>query len=197
MSQRSAAERLEQIERDFASYRRRMRGELAEAEKRGRDTATLALVELVDDCDRALEHLAATEADGARQQIVTGIAQLRQRALRRFAAVGLEPFCEAGEKFDPELHQAIDAERGGSYVIKVHERGWRRAEDGTVTRTAKVSVGKQSEIPRLTLAEREPTRRHRASPEPPGGPYVCPYGTPDCIGDCPDCTLMNAIEGGG
>jgi molecular chaperone GrpE len=160
---------LQQSQEEFAAYRERSKLELIEAINRGRDEATLLLVDLVDDCDRALEIINDQESQD--NKITDGVMQLRDRALRRFAEVGLFPFAEKGDLFDPQRHNAIateDGEGADGTIIKIYQRGWRR-EDGSVIRTAMVAVLKKDSIQ-----------------------YQCPFQTPGCQGDCPECLL----EGG-
>jgi molecular chaperone GrpE (heat shock protein) len=157
---------LHRNQEEFAAYRERSKLELIEAINRGRDEATLLLVDLVDDCDRALDIIDNDRSQDSK--IKDGVIQLRDRALRRFAEVGLFPFAETGDFFDPQKHNAIATEDGDGSdgtIVKIHQRGWRR-EDGSVVRTAMVTVLQKDSIK-----------------------YQCPFHTPGCQGDCPECLL--------
>ena len=46
---------LSQTKQEFETFRRKTKVDLVAAETRGRDEAALLLIDLVDDCDRALE----------------------------------------------------------------------------------------------------------------------------------------------
>lgn len=189
------------LKNDFDNYRRRSQDELAEATQRARDEIAVSLTELVDDCDRALE---MTYADSDHNRLLDGLKQMRDRAIGRFAKIGLSAFGKVGDDFDPHLHNAIAAEPApgkAGRIIKVHQRGWRR-EDGTVVRTAMVTVsngsGAEPDAPAAAPAidDAEPRRRHQPSAPFPAGPERCEFGVPGCVGDCPDCRLK-AESGGG
>lgn len=176
--------------KELKRQRDRLKQEVEEAHLRGRDDAAMSLVELVDDCDRAIE-LMHSSSDNSK--VLAGVEQLRKRAIQRFEEVGLVSFGEVGDTFDPHLHEAISAEPGwapdGS-IIRVHRRGWRR-ENGQVVRTAMVTVCKGT--PQQPLPSRERRRRGKVS-DPVRDAYVCPYGYPGCAGDCPSCALARESE---
>lgn len=91
---------------------------------------------IVDDCDRALNHVPPGAKD-----LREGLEHLRQSILIRFAEYGYEPFGNEGEIFDHSLHEAIAAEPspGNEIVIaRVHKRGWRF--EGKIVRAATVTV---------------------------------------------------------
>jgi molecular chaperone GrpE (heat shock protein) len=106
------------------------------ARREGAQRALEPFLDVVDDCDRALEHVGPGQDD-----VGAGIEQLRRRLLDGFTHAGYEPFCEVGDAFDPSLHEALSVEAGlgeeGS-VLRVHRRGW-CCEDRLV-RAASVTV---------------------------------------------------------
>lgn len=147
--------------------------------------ALLDLVDVVDDCDRAMELIYSADQ---RRTIAEGIEQMRKRLLRRFEAAGLRSYGKEGEEFDPRLHEAIGAEPGygpDNSIIKVHQRGWKDAS-GRVVRPAVVTVC------RGTPKEPPPVRAQHS-----GGAreYICPYGSPGCKGDCPSCQMAFGPRG--
>ncbi len=134
---------------DFENYRRRVAGEAESARRRGKSELATELVPVLDNLERALltaeiDPVAALAAelsvDGALEQ---GVA-LTYRDLRAtLERAGVEAYDPSGEKFDPELHEAIatrpagDAEPGT--VLDVAAKGYRL--DGQVIRAARVVVG--------------------------------------------------------
>lgn len=100
---------------EFDNYRRRTRQEHARAEEDGKREVLLALLDLMDDFDRALLHIA--EAPDA---VANGLTLIRQRLSDVLHSNGVTPFDSEGKPFDPLVHEAVA-------VIDIH-----RAESGTV-----------------------------------------------------------------
>jgi molecular chaperone GrpE len=130
---------------DFENYRKRVAGETASAQRRGKAELAGELVPVLDNLERALlsadiDPAGELSVDGALEQgIVLTYRDLRETLER----AGVEAYDPSGEKFDPELHEAIstrpagDAEPGT--VVDVAEKGYRI--DGQVIRAARVVVG--------------------------------------------------------
>jgi molecular chaperone GrpE len=133
---------------DFENYRRRVAGEAESAKGRGKAELATELIPVLDNLERALiaagiDPSAALSgevaADGALEQGVV----LTYRDLREtLGRAGIEAYDPQGEKFDPEVHEAIstrpsdDAEPGT--VLDVAQKGYRL--DGQVLRAARVIV---------------------------------------------------------
>lgn len=163
---------LASLKEDFDAFRKRANRDIENAKFKGRDDAALKLLELVDDCDRALMHVEEADYD----RVVSGLERLRDRTIRTFEQLGLYSFGEKGEVFDPRKHEAVSVESGAGpdgCILRIHRRGWQR-EDGTIVRTAMVTVLKGSES--------NPGHRQSGSDD-----YICPFGTPGCTGDCLGC----------
>jgi molecular chaperone GrpE len=87
---------------DFSNYRRQAQRERARLEHSGKKELLLALLEVMDDFDRALAHTNETTdavADGLRliHQRLSGV--LQSHRVTSFASVGLP--------FDPTVHEAM------------------------------------------------------------------------------------------
>lgn len=132
---------------DFENYRRRATREAAAAQERGITKLAKELLPAVDNLDRALEAAGAATADGAAQDngtatLVSGIKLVHKDVIAALARAGIESFSPEGEKFDPQLHEAIaqtpveGAESGT--VVEVYQRGYRLGE--VVIRPARVVV---------------------------------------------------------
>ncbi|WP_375401116.1 nucleotide exchange factor GrpE [uncultured Amnibacterium sp.] len=125
---------LRRVTAEYANYRRRVeRDRVAERERAVGDAARVVLP-VLDDLDRAEAH-----GDLAEGGPLTTIAhKLRAQVTK----LGLAPFGEAGETFDPQQHEAIfqrpnpDVQR--ATVADVVERGYRIGD--TLLRVAKVVV---------------------------------------------------------
>ncbi|MGA8718782.1 MAG: nucleotide exchange factor GrpE [Solirubrobacteraceae bacterium] len=132
---------------DFENYRKRATREAAAAQERGIAKLAKELLPAVDNLDRALDAAAAATADNAAQDngtatLVSGIKLVHKDVIAALARAGIESFSPEGEKFDPQLHEAIaqtpveGAESGT--VVEVYQRGYRLGE--VVIRPARVVV---------------------------------------------------------
>ena len=132
---------------DFENYRKRAAREAAAAQERGIAKLAKELLPAVDNLDRALEAAAATSADGAAQDngtatLVSGIKLVHDDVIAALSRAGIEGFSPKGERFDPQLHEAIaqqpveGAESGT--VVEVYQRGYRLGD--FVIRPARVVV---------------------------------------------------------
>src|SRR6476646_6575703 len=87
---------------EFDNYRRRTRQEHALAEQNGKREVLLALLDVMDDFDRALLHLG--EAPDA---VADGLRLIRQRCSDVRHSNGVTPFDSEGKVFDPTVHEAM------------------------------------------------------------------------------------------
>ena len=133
---------------DFENYRKRVASESEIAKRRGKAQLAAELVPVLDNLERALiaagiDPAAAlageVSVDGALEQgVVLTYRDLRETLER----AGVEVYEPAGEKFDPEWHEAISTRpaEGTDHgmVLDVVEKGYRL--DGQVIRAARVVV---------------------------------------------------------
>src|SRR5688500_17921307 len=87
---------------EFDNYRRRTRQEQALAEQNGKREVLLALLDVMDDFDRALLHLG--EAPDA---VADGLRLIRERFSDVLHSNGVTPFDSEGKPFDPTVHEAM------------------------------------------------------------------------------------------
>ena len=122
---------------EFNNYRRRTKEERALAEETGKREVLLALLEVMDDFDRALLHI------GDRSDAVAeGLRLIHQRFINVLEAQEVKPFESESEVFDPEIHEAItviegNGEQSGT-VYSEHRRGY--LINGKLLRPARVAV---------------------------------------------------------
>ena len=132
---------------DFDNYRKRATREAAVAQERGIAKLAKELLPAVDNLDRALEAAAGASTDGAPQDngtanLVSGIKLVHEDVIAALARAGIERFSPEGERFDPQMHEAVaqmpveGAESGT--VVEVYQRGYRLGE--VVIRPARVVV---------------------------------------------------------
>jgi molecular chaperone GrpE len=124
---------------DFENYRKRVAKENSEALARGKADVARQLLPALDNLERAL---AAGEDASAHQALVKGVAMVRDELHGRLEGAGVEPFDPTGERFDPQLHEALStrADEGTEpgLVLETLEKGYRL--NGQVLRPAKVVV---------------------------------------------------------
>ena len=134
---------------DFENYRKRVARETSEALARGKADLARQLLPALDNLERALE-VDARARDSAlslresHEGLVKGVAMVRDELHSRLEGAGVESFDPTGEKFDPQLHEALStmpAEGTESgVVLETVEKGYRL--NGQVLRAAKVVVSR-------------------------------------------------------
>jgi molecular chaperone GrpE len=126
---------------DFENYRKRVARETAEALARGKAELARQLLPAIDNLERAL---AAGEDASAHAALVQGVAMVRDELHSRLEGAGVEAFDPTGEKFDPQLHEALSTkpEEGteSGVILETVEKGYRL--NGQVLRAAKVVVSR-------------------------------------------------------
>lgn len=124
---------------EFDNYRKRVDRERTRAAREGKRELILKLLGIVDGFDQALAH--SHHAPG---KVEEGIKAIQRQLMNVLQAEGVAPFESVGEKFDPDLHEAVttdpaDGSPEGT-VVREFQRGYRWGSE--VLRHAKVSVAK-------------------------------------------------------
>ena len=136
---------------DFDNYRRRVAGETEAAVARGRSEMAEGVIACLDNIERVLtaEGLSPTTAlEGGLPEdssiALQGVVVAYRDLTAALGRVGIEGFDPAGEQFDPNLHEAIQAVEGDGIetgaVVEVLQRGYRNGDQ--VIRAARVVVGR-------------------------------------------------------
>ena len=136
---------------DFENYRKRVARETAEALARGKADLARQLLPALDNLERALEagddaraRDSALSLRESHEGLVKGVAMVRDELHSRLESAGVESFDPTGEKFNPQLHEALStmpAEGTESgVVLETVEKGYRL--NGQVLRAAKVVVSR-------------------------------------------------------
>jgi len=122
---------------DFDNYRKRVQREQESAAQVGKRQLVLALLDVMDDFERAL-----TYAKTAPESILSGARIIHQRLTDLLQAQGVVPYISAGQPFDPALHEAVDViktdQATPGAVLDELSRGYRWGDD--VLRPARVRV---------------------------------------------------------
>ena len=123
---------LRRVHAEYANYRKRVERDREIARDVTVGGVLTELLPILDDVERAREH---GELEGAFKTVGEALEAT-------CAKLGLELFGEAGEPFDPAVHEALTSETreglDGPIVASVYQRGYRHA--GRVLRPARVAV---------------------------------------------------------
>jgi molecular chaperone GrpE len=92
---------------DFENFKRRKTQEIADVRRYESEDAALALLPVLDNLRRAVEH--AGEA-GAEEFFVSGLQLVVREFETALERIGVVPVPAVGERFDPSMHDAIAAE---------------------------------------------------------------------------------------
>ena len=124
---------------DFDNYRKRVAKEAAEALARGKAELARDLLPVVDNLERAL---AASNSDP--DSLGKGVALVHEELRSKLESAGVEAYDPVGERFDPELHEALSTRpqegTDSGVVVETVEKGYRL--NGQVLRPARVVVSK-------------------------------------------------------
>jgi molecular chaperone GrpE len=126
---------------DFENYRKRVAKEASEALARGKAELARELLPVIDNLERALQ----TGVDPSAHEALTRGVELVLEELRgKLAGAGVEAFDPKGEKFDPQLHEALSTQPAegveSGVVLETLEKGYRL--NGQILRPARVVVSK-------------------------------------------------------
>ncbi len=111
-------ERLLRTTADFDNFKKRAAREKQDAIRYANEALLEKLVPVLDNFDAALS-AAQTNSSGAAQSLQTGVAMIFQQLKKVLTESGLEEVDAAGQKFDPNLHEAVSQQE----TTKVAEGG--------------------------------------------------------------------------
>jgi len=111
---------------DFENYKKRSAREKDEAIKYANSSLLERLVAIIDNFELGLE---AARAEGEKSPIFSGMSMVLKQLMDFLTDNGLQPIDAAGQKFDPNLHEAIAHEPSDEFpeevVIRQTRRGYR------------------------------------------------------------------------
>jgi molecular chaperone GrpE len=127
---------------DFENFRKRMTAETEAAGSRGKAAVIREVVPVLDDLERALQAAGldpeGDSPDGLAHGVLLVFRSLRESLVRN----GVEAVDPGGERFDPQLHEAISTRPGDGAepgtVVEVAQKGYRLGDD--LLRPARVVV---------------------------------------------------------
>ena len=158
---REAQDRVARLQADWDNYRRRTASERLAEKSRATEKLVTALLPVLDDMERAIDHARTQEMDEAFSQFVDGVEAVRAKMLDVFGHEGVEAIDPKGEAFNPLEHQAVgrveDPEQYDETVNDVYQKGYRMAD--RVLRAAMVTVtygGEKRPAPEPEASEEAP-----------------------------------------
>jgi molecular chaperone GrpE len=130
-------DRLLRLAADFDNYRKRSQHERVTVVKSAREALLRDFLPIVDNLERALEHMGPDIS-----QFAEGIDLVLNQFLDTLAQHGVRPFDSVGEPFDPRRHEAVGQVQSdqvpAGYVVQELRRGYTLNED--LVRATKVIV---------------------------------------------------------
>lgn len=130
-----------QIERETAEMRERMRKTLEDRAKQGQSNFLMTLLPVLDNLNLAID---AAEKDASFEKLIDGVKGTAKSFQNALQNVGAEAVLSVGVPFNPEIHEAIDMvevtpEKDG-LITAEYSRGYKFGEK--LLRPAKVQVGR-------------------------------------------------------
>ena len=111
---------------DFENYKKRAAREKEEAIKYANSSLLEKLIAIVDNFELGLE---AARAEGEKSPVFSGMNMVLKQLMDFLADSGLQPIDATGQKFDPNLHEAIAHEPSDEVpeetVIRQMRRGYK------------------------------------------------------------------------
>jgi molecular chaperone GrpE len=111
---------------DFENYKKRSAREKEEAIKYANSSLLEKLIAIVDNFELGLE---AARAEGEKSPVFSGMSMVLKQLMDFLTDSGLQPIDATGQKFDPNLHEAIAHEPSEKFpegvVVRQTRRGYR------------------------------------------------------------------------
>jgi molecular chaperone GrpE len=111
---------------DFENYKKRAAREKEEAIKYANSSLLEKLIAIVDNFELGLE---AARSESEKSPIFSGMSMVFKQLMDFLADSGLQPINATGEKFDPNLHEAIAHEPSNEFpegtVVRQTRRGYK------------------------------------------------------------------------
>lgn len=177
---KDATERTARLQADWENFRRRTANERIAERDRATEKLVTALLPVIDDIERAIDHARSQELADDFKQFVDGVDAVHAKLLDVFAHEGVEPIDPKGEAFDPLEHQAVgrveDASQYDETVNDVYQKGYRMAD--RILRSAMVTVtygGEKRPAPEPEAAPEDASADTAESTEAP--PMLCSMKT--------------------
>jgi len=131
------------LEKETAEMRARLMKTLEDRGKQAQFNFLTTLLPVLDNLNLAV---AASESDPSIEHLRNGVVGTARSFERALIDVGVEPIASVGERFDPEMHEAVDMvtadPENANKVTAEYARGYKFGD--RLLRPAKVQVGKDA-----------------------------------------------------
>jgi len=111
---------------DFENFKRRRAQEFVDISRYSSEAAARALLPVLDNLERALEH--APESEDAKP-FVEGVRIAARNFVTTLEELGVKPIEAVGQPFDPTVHEAIGGEQSSDVEVDTVttelQRGWK------------------------------------------------------------------------
>ncbi|NOZ60585.1 MAG: nucleotide exchange factor GrpE [Calditrichaeota bacterium] len=132
------------LQAEFLNYKKRTENEQKSFADSIRADFVQRLLPVIDDFDRMIEHI---DADENREHVIEGIKLIHRKLNDVLEEQGLEQIQSVGEKFDPNVHEAVMVENhdhlDDDHVIEEWRKGYKFRD--RLLRPAQVKVNKKDE----------------------------------------------------
>lgn len=133
-------ELLQRRQADFENFKRRSERERGEVFEIATLEALKNLLPILDDLERGLKSV--PPEDGPAKDFAKGMELIYQRTVDLFTRLGVSPVKSEGEKFDPNLHHAVQkvesSEHADETILEEYQKGY--LYKGRLLRPAMVKV---------------------------------------------------------
>lgn len=143
---------------EFSNYRKRIQKDILSSKQVGIEEFSKHLLIILDNLEMVLS---SKTTNPEIQNFITGVQMIRDEFLRVLERYNIKRVVEIGDKFNPNLMEAIDVEYNDNLaqdtVLEVYKKGYVRHDPETnnsiVLRVASVKVGKPKESNQLNKEE--------------------------------------------
>lgn len=139
---RAFQDRFLRLQAEWDNYRKRTAQEAQQQRARAAEHLFEALIPIIDDLERALDHAETSKPEGEFAAFVEGVSAVHSKFVSALEAKGLVTIDPAGEPFDALKHQAVgqveDEEQYEDTVAAVYQKGYELG--GYVLRPAMVTI---------------------------------------------------------
>jgi len=127
---------------DFENYRKRMTADVQAANARGKAEVLAGVLPVLDDLERAIQAGGLDPEGDSEDGLAHGVLLVFRSLRETLGRHGIEAVDPKGEKFDPNLHEALSAQPAegveSGVVVETMQKGYRLGEQ--LIRPARVVV---------------------------------------------------------
>jgi molecular chaperone GrpE len=127
---------------DFENFRKRMSAEVLAASGRGKAEVLRGVLPVLDDLERALQAAGLDPEGDSEDGLAHGVLLVFRSLREALERNGIEALDPTGERFDPNLHEALSAQPAqgveSGVVVETMQKGYRLGEQ--LIRPARVVV---------------------------------------------------------